>query len=168
MKITDKYVFFWGTNDVFSQWHPSKFTDENGINYNCAEQYMMYQKAIMFNDDETALQIMLTDSPREQKQFGRKVSNFVPNVWDCYKYHIVCKGTYFKFSTPDFIKYAYEYPDKTFVEASPYDKVWGVGLRDSDHRIIDPTNWQGSNLLGRAITETFQMIRWEKGSINND
>jgi predicted NAD-dependent protein-ADP-ribosyltransferase YbiA (DUF1768 family) len=39
------------------------------------------------------------------------------------------------------------------VEASPYDKRWGIGMAAGDHGIEDPVNWKGDNLLGKAITQ---------------
>lgn len=40
----EKFTFFFGADSPFSQWHPAKF-EVDGVTYNCAEQYMMYQKA---------------------------------------------------------------------------------------------------------------------------
>ena len=49
MKLTDKYLFFW--NGIYSQWFPSVFK-ENEIKFIDAEHYMMYKKAIFFNDEK--------------------------------------------------------------------------------------------------------------------
>lgn len=40
----ESFTFFYGNASPFSQWHPARFTVE-GVEYNCAEQYMMHQKA---------------------------------------------------------------------------------------------------------------------------
>ena len=77
--ITDKYVFFWG--GVCSQWYPSQF-EINEQKFNCAEQYMMYKKAILFEDEEVANAIMRTNNPREQKALGRKVRGFDVEKWE--------------------------------------------------------------------------------------
>lgn len=84
--VTDKYVFFW--NGVFSQWYPSKFVIE-GVEYNCCEQYMMAQKALLFNDMENHKMIMYSKSPNEQKGFGRRVKGFDKDKWEA-----VCRGSY--------------------------------------------------------------------------
>jgi len=68
--ITDKYVFFWG--GTFSQWCPSTFEIE-GVLYNCCEQYMMAQKALLFNDIESHKMIMYATSPRDQKASDARV-----------------------------------------------------------------------------------------------
>ena len=39
-----KFTFFWRSESPFSQWHKSTFYVD-GTKYNCAEQYMMHQKA---------------------------------------------------------------------------------------------------------------------------
>ena len=86
MVITDKYIFFW--NGIYSQWYESPiFID--GINFNCCEQYMMYRKALLFYDNDTAERIMLTSHPRDQKELGRSVKNFDKNQWDSVNFQIV-------------------------------------------------------------------------------
>ena len=40
----ETFTFFWGKKSPFSQWHPAKFTVD-GVLYECAEQFMMHQKA---------------------------------------------------------------------------------------------------------------------------
>lgn len=76
----ESFTFFYGNASPFSQWHPARFTVE-GVEYNCAEQYMMHQKAVLFGDMDTAALILHSDSPREQKALGRKVRNFVEKTW---------------------------------------------------------------------------------------
>ena len=77
----EKFTFFFGKDSPFSQWHPAQFKVDT-ITYNCAEQYMMHQKAVLFGDDAMATDILKTDDPKEQKGLGRKVSNFDPAKWN--------------------------------------------------------------------------------------
>jgi len=42
---------------------------------------------------------------------------------------------------------------KILVEASPYDRVWGIGLTQDDEMAWSRATWQGKNLLGYALTE---------------
>ena len=151
MKITDKYVFFWG--ELYSQWYAADMIID-GLKYNCCEQYMMYQKALLFNDIETADMIMQTKSPKIQKEYGRSVKNFDKNIWDDICYDIVYKANFAKFSqNKELLKELLSTGDKILVEASPYDKIWGIGLGENHVGIENPENWMGLNLLGKAITE---------------
>lgn len=147
----DKYHFFWGGE--FSQWYPSTFIiDEKS--YNCAEQYMMEQKALYFNDRESAIKIMNTSDPREQKALGRKVKNFDADKWMEVCYDIVLKGNIAKFSqNEELLEVLRSTGNKEIAEASPYDKIWGIGLDEYNPLILDKKNWNGMNLLGKVIME---------------
>lgn len=142
------YHFFW--NGPLSNWYPSKFTFRHDT-FNCAEQAMMYEKAIYFGDMETANGIMKADSPKIQKQLGRSVRGFDHNKWDLVKYDIVSNILHQKFELPYFKSYLMEYIGCIFVEASPYDRIWGIGYSEKD-ALNNIENW-GENLLGKIITE---------------
>lgn len=147
----DKYVFFW--SGPFSQWHKSHF-ELHGIKFCCAEQYMMYKKAILFGDEEVSNAIMRSFNPKEHKELGRKVRNFKQDVWEkhCKKY--VYDGNYAKFSqNEDLRKELFKTAGKELVEASPNDIIWGVGLHEDDEKILDKKNWQGKNWLGEILTQ---------------
>jgi ribA/ribD-fused uncharacterized protein len=146
----NKYKFFY--NGIFSQWHKSSFEIDN-IQYNCAEQYMMHQKAMLFGDFEIAEKIMNEEHPRDQKALGRKVKNFDVNVWNEKAKDIVYKGNYAKFKKDPLLLSALLETSGTLVEASPYDCVWGIGLSMNDERIHDPKNWLGTNWLGEVLTK---------------
>lgn len=157
MKITDKYVFFW--NGTFSQWYPSKF-EVDGIQYNTAEQYMMHQKALFFDDKEIAEKILQTDRPDEQKSLGRQVKNFNSDRWAKACLRIVYKGNLAKFTqNQDLRKQLEETGDRILVEASPYDQIWGIGMGENEVGIEDPENWKGQNLLGWSIMMVRQQIK---------
>lgn len=156
MKITDKYVFFWGEHP--SQWYPSPMTID-GIEYNCCEQYMMHKKALHFGDIETAEEVMRTKHPADQKKLGRKVKNFDKNSWDKVNLQIVYKGNYAKYTQNEELKQLLiNTGDRLFVEASPEDMIWGIGLHENDPNIDNPLLWKGQNLLGWAITLVKQEI----------
>ena len=143
-----------------SQWYGG-FKDQNGgmqhlgVSYNCCEQYMMRQKALLFGDYETAEQIMKASSPKEQKELGRKVKNFDQEIWDDEKYEIVLDGNVRKYNNRDNVKFRQlidAIPDfLILVEAAPWDPVWGNGLDIDDERTYDIFQWKGSNLLGKAL-----------------
>jgi len=145
----NKYKFFW--EGPFSNWFLSGFIVDD-IAYNCGEQYMMYQKAVLFNDTEIADKILNETEPKKQKQLGRKVRNFNVNVWDSVRYDIVKKGLYHKFTQSVFLKSELlKYKEYRFVEASPYDTIWGIGFIEKD-AMSNISKW-GKNLLGKILTE---------------
>jgi|GEM_PF-1124065 len=149
---TSKYVLFL-TNE-FSQWFPSPFTSKEGIRFNTAEQYMMYQKAMLFNDSEVAAQILKAETPNEQKELGRKVKGFAPAVWNDHAQDIVYQGNYYKFTqNAHLFDVLAATKGKELVEAAHYDPVWGIGLRADDPLAEDKANWKGKNWLGGTLTK---------------
>jgi hypothetical protein len=157
MKITDKYVFFW--NGIYSQWYPARMVIDK-IEYNSCEQYMMHQKALLFGDDEIGELIMQESSPREQKKYGRMIKNFDKSVWDKNCLAIVYEGNLAKFTQNKNLKEEMlATGDKIFVEASPLDNIWGIGLDENAEGIEDPSFWLGLNLLGQALTLVKNQIR---------
>ena len=157
MKITDKYVFFW--NGIYSQWHKAPMIIE-GVEYNCCEQYMVHQKALVFNDLDTAEKILATSNPKDQKALGRQVMGFNKEKWDSVCLGIVYKGNFAKFTqNPDLAEELIATGDRLLVEASPYDRLWGIGMREEDPGVEDPSNWKGLNLLGWSITLVKQQLK---------
>ena len=155
-----KFLFFWGhtvkeevTKACFSQWYPARF-EENGIIYKTAEHYMMAGKAKLFNDAEILVEVIEAKTPNQAKSLGRKVKNFDPQLWDEHKYGIVRKGNLLKFSQNENIKkFLLSTGKKILVEASPYDKIWGIGMLETDQRAENPLLWNGENLLGFALMD---------------
>lgn len=149
MIVTDKYVFFYG--GICSQWYPSKFIID-GIEYNCAEQYMMAKKADLFKDKEHYDLIMDTDDPSWQKAFGRAVKNFNKEEWEKVAKKHVYDANYAKFDQNDELCIELmSYGEKEIVEASPTDKIWGIGLSLDNKDIYDRRLWNGMNWLGETI-----------------
>lgn len=149
---TDDYCFFWA--GPFSNWHPSKFT-ALGTTYNCAEQGMMHQKALLFGDLESADLIMKTDDPKLQKALGRGVKGYVEAEWVDKRYDIVYALLYAKFDQNiELADILLDTEDLHIVEASPYDKVWGIAMGvDKYPEILDTKNWKGENLLGSILMD---------------
>lgn len=154
----DEIVLFWGKTNLFSQWYPITFTID-GKQYNCTEQWMMASKARLFEDEEKEEWIMRTDSPKLQKAYGRLVSNFNQTTWTQHAYDIVVKGNYAKFSQNDFLKQdLIETGDKIIAEASPFDRIWGIGLGRNNPKALCPGQWKGRNLLGKALMDVRKLI----------
>ena len=156
MKITDKYVFFY--NEEFSQWHNSRMVI-GGIWYSCAEQYMMHQKAITFKDYDIAKQILAEDNPGAQKALGRQIQGFDKTKWDKVCLSIVYKGNLNKFTQNTYLlKSLKDTENRIFVEASPVDHIWGIGMAENDKGVEDPANWKGLNLLGVTLNLVRQTL----------
>lgn len=157
-----KYLFFWGhhpskdgtiTKSCLSQWYECSFIVD-GIVYHTAEQYMMSQKAKLFDDDITFQRIMNANHPNEFKKLGREVKNFDINVWEANRYKIVLNGNLNKFSQNENIKkFLLNTNNRILVEASPYDTIWGIGLSSDTPNIENPHTWKGLNLLGFALMQ---------------
>lgn len=161
-----KFVYFWNfeKEDVLldefnetclSQWFPSDFVDDNGRKYNSCEQYMMAQKAILFKDNETLEKILANSNPAEIKKLGREVKNFDQDKWQENCQEIVFKGNLYKFSQNEKLKrYILSVPlDNIFVEASPFDAIWGIHLSAHKASKKTPLQWEGTNYLGFQLTK---------------
>ena len=135
-------------------------TAPDGITYNCCEQYMMYQKAMLFGDRAMAEKIIAEPEPAIQKDLGREVQRFDSVLWDQHKLGIVWYGNFLKFSQHrDLRERLIATGDKILAEASPVDLVWGVGFKDSDDRILDCSNWTGGNLLGKVLMSVRMIMK---------
>lgn len=169
IKNSDKdYLLFWGhrpskdgriTKSCLSQWWKADFKVGH-LTYTSMEQYMMACKARLFKDYDIEEKIMSTDDPRKIKSFGRMVKNFDSDMWDKNKNKIVVRGNYCKFTQNiELRNYLLSSKDSIIVEASPQDRVWGVGMSASDRKIYNPSNWKGTNLLGFALMKVRENIR---------
>lgn len=148
--MEEKFTFF--HRGKFSQWAMCNFSVDS-TDYNCAEQYMMASKAILFRDWESLDKIMASKLPKEQKALGRKVSNFNEVLWNHYSRHAVYYGNYAKFTqNKQFEKALLETVGTTLVEASPHDRLWGIGLDAGDPRAQKRETWRGKNWLGEVLT----------------
>lgn len=166
---SEKYwtLCFW--RGQFSQWFYSPFEIE-GIKYNCAEQYMMASKARMFGDFFTYDQIMgclgpetkqhdFVKHPREQQKYGRRVKNFNPDTWNKVCRDFVLRANLAKFTQNEELFEALGVTaNYLLVEASPVDKIWGVGLAEDNPNAFNPDTWKGTNWLGQILTETRGLI----------
>ena len=133
-----------------SNWYLSDFELE-GIRFSSLEQYMMYQKAKCFNDEEIMERILETDDPSTIKALGRKVSNFNSSHWNGVRQIIVYEGLMAKFSQNEDLKQRLlETGDSVLAECAVSDRIWGIGL-SMDDDISDISKWRGQNLLGYAL-----------------
>ena len=161
----EEFTFFW--NGPFSQWHACDF-EVDGIEYNCAEQYMMAEKARLFGDEDTLERIMESGSPRTQKALGRVVDGFSKEVWEDddtengrpFCWNVVHAGNMAKFSQNEYLLDALlATGTTTLVEASPYDRIWGIGLAEGDPGCGSRDSWQGLNWLGEVLIDVRERLR---------
>ena len=154
---TDRFVFFW--RGWPSQWGRTPFTHA-GITYNCCEQYMMAEKARIFGDKETLQTILAAISPKEQKALGREVRGFDEAIWNSVCRGIVYTGNLAKFQqNPELTAKLLDTGDRTIVEASPVDRIWGIGLAADNSDALDPAKWRGTNWLGIALMQVRATLR---------
>jgi ribA/ribD-fused uncharacterized protein len=156
-RITDTHVFFWGSE--LSNWHPCNFKYKEHIFHN-SEQAFMWEKAMYFGDHETASMILACPTPSVAKKLGRKVKNFDKTVWLTAGYEAMLNVNYAKFDQNKGLKSSLlSTENKTIVEASPYDVIWGIGLHWEDDKVLDESQWRGMNLLGKVLMEVREILQ---------
>jgi ribA/ribD-fused uncharacterized protein len=163
-----KYLLFWGHQPpraggvgkgCLSQWWPAPFT-VGGMSYPSAEHFMMTAKALLFGDTWSADRIRAAASPRAAKALGREVRGFDEQHWAERRFDLVVRGNLAKFSQhPDLRDYLLGTGSRVLAEASPLDRIWGIGLAADDERATSPGHWPGLNLLGFALMEVRQQLR---------
>ena len=166
VNITDDYVAFWGS--VFSNFYPCDIhvTEDwwgkpIDIHFSCSEQYFMWLKATNFKDDEIAEKIVKAKTPQEAKKLGRQVKNFDDAEWCEIREAAMWNAVWLKFSQNEDLKKIITDPifaKRHFVEGSPVDIIWGVGLVWNDPKIADKKNWSGLNLLGETLDKVRRQL----------
>lgn len=166
MSEIEEFTFFW--DGPFSQWESCYFVIDD-VEYNCAEQYMMAEKARLFEDEETLDMIMETDVPRTQKALGRLVSGFDKAVWEDdeesengqpFCWNVVWRGSEAKFGQNSYLlDLLLATEGTTLVEASPEDPIWGIGLEEGHPNCYSRETWQGKNWLGEILTQMREHLR---------
>ncbi|MBC2906333.1 NADAR family protein [Streptomyces cupreus] len=163
-----KYLHFWGHRprpdgrigaSCLSQWWPSPFTVD-GVEYATAEHWMMAGKARLFGDAEAERKILAAGHPSQAKNAGRLVRGFDEETWARERFGIVVEGSVHKFGSDEGLRgFLLGTGERVLVEASPVDRVWGIGLAASDDAAMDPERWRGPNLLGFALMEARERLR---------
>ncbi|MFD7135943.1 NADAR family protein [Streptomyces sp. NPDC059894] len=163
-----RYVHFWGHRpqpdgrvgaSCLSQWWPSPFTVD-GTTYATAEHWMMAGKARLFGDPEAERRALAAEHPAQAKKAGRLVRGFDETAWERERFGIVVEGSVHKFSAhPELREFLLRTGGRVLVEASPVDRVWGIGLAADDEAAADPRRWRGPNLLGFALMEARRRLR---------
>lgn len=176
MRVTDTHVYFWGS--CFSNFYRAQTTIEvdmgifdimESFTFPTSEHVYMAYKAIAFSDLAAfeALQKKKNSHPAEAKKIGRVVKDFNQRIWDQIKYDRMYKAVYAKFSQNlDIKELLLATETRTLVEASPSDKIWGIGLHYDDDAVLDESNWKGENLLGKVLMDVRQQF-WDEEDSND-
>lgn len=155
-------VSFWREKDPLgccSNWHPTGF-NYRGTHFSTGEHWMMWQKACLMGDWEKAEQILSAPTPRRAKELGGKVAPYDGALWDAVREQMVYYGVREKFMVNGLERnLLLSTGSALLAEASPYDRVWGVGMAEDDPRFASPAKWEGENLLGRACMRARADIR---------
>lgn len=161
------YLFFWGHTPrghmvdraCLSQWYPSRFVID-GVRYATAEHYMMAAKARLFGDDLLCASILRAATPGEAKALGRRIEGFDEATWCAHRFAIVVEANIAKFGQSEPLRaFLLATGERVLVEASPQDRVWGIGVARTDPDAADPARWQGLNLLGFALMAARARLR---------
>lgn len=163
-----KFLFFWSHapepdgsvgRGCLSQWWVAPFAVD-GQRYRTAEHWMMAEKARLFGDPEAERAAIDADHPALAKAAGQTVRDFDEEVWQRERFEIVVQGSVHKFgSDPQLRDYLLGTGERVLVEASPRDRIWGIGLAAQDPAAEDPARWRGLNLLGFALMAARERLR---------
>lgn len=151
----DRFVFFWGhTSDddycFFSNWSEYPVWADDFI-FPTAEHFLMHSKAMMMGDTAAALAIMKAKTPKEAKALGRRVKNFNEKLWNSKREEVMVDGLKRKIAWTTSIHGSLQSTgDRIIAEASPYDRIWGIGISKDNPRALYMSAWPGTNLLGKA------------------
>lgn len=160
MKLTPSMVLFWRTAEIYSNWHPATFVDENGQCFANSEQFMMWAKALVMGDTGMAARMLGVSNPKKLKGMGRDVTPYSESRWVERRLAVMVHACYLKFSqNPAMKTELLATGERILVEASPDDTTWGIGLDESDPRCLDKDQWLGLNLLGDALMIVRVLLR---------
>lgn len=166
--VRPDYLFFWGHaprkdaaigKECLSQWWEAPF-EVDGVRYASAEHSMMAGKARLFGDTVTLAEILRAPTPKDAKALGRQITPFDSAVWEQHCIAIVVQGNLAKFGQNPALKaFLLGTENRVLVEASPFDRIWGIGLREDSPEAQDPAQWKGRNLLGFALMQVRDQLR---------
>ena len=160
------YLYFWGHTErgqsvskaCLSQWYLAPFVVD-GVYYATAEHWMMAGKARLF-DPAMIDQVLASPDPAAAKALGRHIKHFDDQIWQQHRFALVVAGNLAKFSQhPNLQDFLLATGEQVLVEAAPNDRIWGIGLAESDPKAWQPSTWQGLNLLGFDLMQVRERLK---------
>lgn len=136
----------------------------------------MYKKALLSDDSASAAKILAATSARKQKALGREVANYDETRWCEEWVAIVERASWLKVSQgtnaasmrmgdagePVALKgLLLATKGRELVEASPFDRVWGIGFKAEEALGVSRARW-GENLLGKALMRVRDQLEREE------
>lgn len=159
MRVTDNFVFFWGKQDIYSNFYFAPFKHQDKL-FKWSEQAVMYRKAKHFGAMNIAGKILMATSPDQCKKLGRSRDiPFVQEEWEKVREQIYKEVLVDKFSNPHMKHKLLSTGEKTLVEASPFDEIWGIKLAHDHPDAENPKKWRGLNLLGKVLMEVREELK---------
>lgn len=171
LHTTDKYIFFYGyelqiPELTFQNWYPAVFEEPSPKlgqppnRFPTGEHYIMYHKALLMHDTDTAALVLRAATPAEANRLGRGVKNYDGKLWRAERDGVAERLTYLKFSQVEECRRALlGSGEKEIAEASPQDRVWGIGFR-GDEAEGREDEW-GENVAGKALMKVRERLRRE-------
>ena len=154
---TETHIYFWGS--LFSNWANTPFKYKN-ISFENSEQAYMWEKCMFFGQEGMAEDVLFSKEPRECKSIGRSIPNFDEAKWSEISFQVMRDVNLEKYRQhKDSLKFLKESGDKIIVEASPFDKIWGIGLHYDEEDVLDESKWKGQNLLGKVLMEVRETLK---------
>lgn len=157
MVTTEDYVFFWGAQDIYSNFYNHPFY-YRGVKVSCSETAFMIEKAIEFEDTEVLKALTKVTNPKQAKALGRKISNYDETIWNAVRFDRMKRVLREKFKNPQLASKLVSTGSRILVEASPYDSIWGIGIGVAMVDATNTSNW-GKNLLGQALMEIREELK---------
>lgn len=120
----------------------------------------MWEKAMYFGDEKSAVDIQVATNPAVAKKLGRKVRGYDDKLWSLRREYFMFQVNMMKYTqNPLLADELLATQNKVLVEASPYDTIWGIGLHYEDNLVLDEANWRGNNLLGKTLMKVRDRLR---------
>jgi ribA/ribD-fused uncharacterized protein len=149
--VEEKFIFYFGQESIFSHWFKCHFIIKKQ-SFCCVEQYIMYKKALLFHDVDIANKILNSSNPARHRYLGKQVRGFDKKMWQQKCKQFAQDGNLAKFSqNTALIESLLKTEGRSFAEASPYDRIWGIGLSISNPKIYDRSKWRGRNWAGEVL-----------------